>query len=125
MTEKRYKGNKYVDCYCSKHSQVLVGTEIYKYLNVFAIAWSLAFTPYAVLSGISISYKLLFICIFGIPAIVLPYTEYKRALKVMLKAEHTKKCSQKIARMAMIRASLWGANLTIMKDKDDGKRSWR
>ena len=119
MAEKRYKGNKYVYCYCTRHEQILVGTEIYKYLNIFAQCLAVMLTPMVIISDISITYKLIFVCLFSLPAAILPYYEYRSAKKVMLKAGHADECSRKIARMAMTRASLWGDDIKIMKEKDD------
>lgn len=122
MSEKRYKGNRYVDCYCDKHDQVLVGTEIYKYINIFADIGGLALALLIVFSGVHIFYKLFFILIFVVPVITLTLLNYRDAKKEMLSAGHSNECSAKIARMVTYRGSLWGDKLRIMKSKDDGVR---
>lgn len=124
MSEKRYIGNKYVDCYCSKHANVLVGTDVYIVFNAFAFVVAIVFTILGLFSHINILHKLTLIFLFGIPAIALPFFFYKDAKKTMLKAGHSEGCSRKIAKMVTPRASLW-SDFEIMKDKDDGKRVWR
>jgi hypothetical protein len=122
VSEKRYKGNKYIYCYCDKHDQVLVGTEIYKYINIFADIGGPSLTLLIIFSEVDISYKLFFILIFVVPVITLTLLNYGDAKKEMLSAGHSDDCSAKIARMVTYRASLWGDKLRIMKSKDDGIR---
>lgn len=124
VPEKRYAGNKYTNCYCSKRKQVLVGTEIYKYLNAFAAVAGPTLALLVLFSGVDIQYKLLFVLVFVLPVITIPILNYRDAKKTMLKTGHSEECSSKIARMVTFRASLWGDRLKIMKSKDDGKRIW-
>lgn len=126
MTEKRYKGNKYVDCLCGKHANILVGTEWYKYGNIFAWIFSALFALWVLLSVLFLSLNfwyaiiplfLLCMAIFPIPL------NYRTTKAKMIKAGHSEECSRKIARMYTLRASLW-SEFKIMEDKDDGKRVW-
>lgn len=124
VPEKRYAGNKYTNCYCSKYNQVLVGTEIYKYLNAFAVVVGPILALLTLFSGVDIQDKVLFILVFVVPVIIIPLLNYRDAKKTMLKTGHSEECSNKIARMVTFRASLWGDRLKVMKSKDDGKRIW-
>lgn len=126
MTEERSRLNKYVHCFCSKHSEVLVGTEAYKYLNIFCVSGGIGITLLALVANIDVLSKLIAIVLFGIPATAVLPLNYGGAKKAMLRAGHTEKCSRKIARMVTLRASLWGDKFKIMKDednKDHGKTS--
>jgi hypothetical protein len=122
MAEKRYKGNKYVYCYCSRHAQVLVGTEGYKYLNIFTVLAGSILTLLVLSSDVGIQHKITLFAVIGLPLIIVPSVNYRIDKMVMLKASHSEECSRKIARMSTYRASLWGAKFKIMNEKDDGTR---
>ena len=107
MQEKRSKSNKYIRCYCSKHSEVLVGIDAYKYFNTFAMVVGIVFTLWALSSNISLVNKLILVAVLGLPAVLLPPYNYKYAKRIMQKADHSENCSRKIARIVMFRASLW------------------
>jgi hypothetical protein len=124
MTEKRYRTYKYIYCYCFKHDQVQVGIEAYLYLNVLAGIGGILFMFLALFSPISLLSKLIAVFLLGLPAIALPLYNYFDTKKIMVEAGHADECSKKIALAYMFRASLW-SQFKIMKDEDDGTRSWQ
>ena len=124
VAEKRYKTYKYVYCYCSKENQIQVGVDAYKYINTFATFSGVTIMILVLSSSVSVLSKLISIVFLGIPAALVPPYNYFDTKKIMLEAGHSEDCSRKIARMYMLRASLW-SEFKIMTEKDDGKRVWR
>jgi hypothetical protein len=122
MTEKRYKLNEYVDCYCDKHANILVGFTYFKYLNILSVVIFAVLTIWGLLVGINMWYELLSFLFFVMAILFIPI-DYRTTKAKMLKAGHSEECSRKIARMYTLRASLW-SDFKIMEDKDDGKRVW-
>lgn len=100
-----------------------MGTEFYKYLNTFGTVGGVAFTFFALTLPLDFLTKVTVVFLLGVPAIVVPLFIYAHTKKMMLEAGHSDRCSRKIARMYMLRASLW-SEFKIMSDKDDGKRWW-
>lgn len=121
MTEKRYKTYKYVDCHCSKHDQIQIGVDGYKYLNTFGALGGIVFMLIILFSPVSIQSKLFAIFLFGLPATGAPLYNYLETKKIMQKAGHSETCSRRIAFSYMFRASLW-SEFKIMESKDDSKR---
>ena len=123
MTEKRYKGNKYIQCYCTKNDQILLGAKLYGIGNPIAIIGSVVLVSlFAVLGGGI--YALGLFVLLVVPWFITLPLAYRDDKKEMLKAGHTEQCSKKVTQKAMLYASLW-SDFKIMKDKDDGKRIWR
>jgi hypothetical protein len=121
MIEKTYKSYKYIDCHCSRHDQIQVGVDGYKYLNSIAILGGLAITFIIVFSQISLQASLFAIFLFGLPATVAPLYNFLETKRIMLLAGHSESCSRRVAFMYMLRASIW-SEFRIMKEKDDSRR---
>lgn len=120
MTEKRYRSNKYIHCYCEKDEDVLVGIKVYRFVNVlFVIPVSIAlcvmliagWTTSAVMTKVGMMGLILF------PAL-LSRIAYSRAKEEMRKDGHTKLCSRKISYLAMLYDGPW-SDFKIMKDKEN------
>lgn len=124
MTEKRYIGNKYMNCYCQQDENVLVGAKFYAVMNPIGLLLSMFLIVWIMVVNVDVSIKVGVTLILGLPWVIGMYGDYSHAKKTLIEAGHSLVCSQKIARLAALYGGLW-SEFKIMKDKDDGKRAWR
>lgn len=123
LDEKRYTSNRYVNCYCNKHANVLVGMKMFGYFNILlglpsVVLLSMLFT----FANIPILAKIgILTAIIG-TTVLLPFLSYRDGKKMMLKANHTPECAHKIGRLIAIHGGGY-SSFVIMRNKDDGKRT--
>jgi hypothetical protein len=123
MTEKRYRGNKYIHCYCARNADVLVGAKMYSVANPVGFLCCVVLILWIAFSNADTVIKFSAFSLLGIPWIIGIWADYASTKRRMLKAKHSSFCSRKIAQWVMVYGSLW-SEFKIMKSKDDGKRSW-
>lgn len=112
MSQKKYRGNKYIHCYCSKSTEFMLGMELYKYVNPAAWLGGLILTGWVILGGHGLLNSMIVLLLLGLPSVYLPsvylpLSNYRDVMKKMTQWGHAEYCSQRIARMRMLRASLW------------------
>lgn len=118
MDEKRYNSQKYVDCYCTKHAEVLVGMKMFNVLNIFCSGVALFFFTIILIGHAELWIKVVVLVPFAGICILLPRWYYINAQKIMIKAGHSDSCSKKIGFLAALYAGGY-SNFTIMKAKVD------
>lgn len=115
MTEKRYSAQKYIQCTCEKHQDILVGMKLYKYFNFIAVpiatllAVMFLLTPDPLTIGLGI--------VFVAAIVLLPYSIYKGFKKDMLASGHTQDCSKRTARLGTMYFGIW-STFKIMQGKE-------
>lgn len=123
MTEKRYKGNKYITCYCTKKAQVLVGSKFYAVANPLGFAISMFIIAVAFINDADLQTKIGVVALLGVTWIVALSVNYSLTKKDMIQAGHSAPCGHRVGLWVMVLGSLW-SEFKIMKSKDDGKRLW-
>lgn len=117
MTEKRYKSQKYIRCYCAKDEEILVGGKLYGVVNIFfMIPACLTLSVMVGIGETTLVTKLGIIAGIILLPLLLALSFYRHAKKIMLKAGHTESCSRKVAKQAAIHYGLYSEFRIIEKD---------
>ena len=126
---RRYRSMRYVDCYCRKRSNVLVGMKIYPYVNLLGLLVILLFIFVFIASVAPLQYTA-GILIFSGVMFMLASSMYKSGKEMMLSAGHTEHCGHRIGLLVMVYTGTYSP-FAIMKssiinnhkEKNNGKTS--
>ena len=109
--------DKYTHCTCERHQEILVGRKGYKYFNI-ALVGCYIYLTITFLWMLPVTGKIAWVLGSVLTAIV--YTPFKKS---MLKAGHTKTCSERIARLAALYYGLWSDFKILPSTKNDEERT--
>lgn len=121
MIEKRYKSYKYVHCYCAKEGDILVGTKLYRFVNIlFVIPASVILSVMVIMGSTTVAATTKTALVVGIILMptLLSRVAYSNAKREMLKAGHTTACGRKIAYLTVLYNGPW-SEFRIMKNKEN------
>ena len=111
------KSQKRGICYCDKHVTIQYGLRVLPYINLLAYPWVLWFLFLIAFSKMDFLPKLAFIFVISVFLFFIPVTMFVSAQKKMLKADHSARCSRRVA----MRRMLYFGEFSVFAIVEDGK----
>lgn len=102
-TDKRNPGNTYLrQCYCSRNEEIQVGSKLFAVMNPIIYPAGYMLCAWLLLSSLAAIDKIIITVILSFPLVLLPLGDYIQVKRHMLKEGHSRRCSHKVALLAML-----------------------